>query len=90
MFKMRSEILVLKNTNFLYKIQISGCQNTNFCFSKLAGLPLTQAMNNTLILSTKFALWLTPDDPCMTFDLSKVLCSGYGFVPPNLVAIGHS
>ena len=38
MFKMRSEILVLKNMIFLYKIQIFGCQNTNFCFSKLAGL----------------------------------------------------
>ena len=40
MFKMRSEILVLKNTIFWYKIQIFGCQNTNFCFSKLAGLIL--------------------------------------------------
>ena len=38
MFKMRSELLVLKNTIFCYKIRIFGCQNTNFCFSKLAGL----------------------------------------------------
>ena len=38
MFKMRSEILVLKNTIYLYKIRIFGCQNTNLCFSKLAGL----------------------------------------------------
>ena len=38
MFKMRSEILVLKNTIFWYKIRIFGCQNMNFCFSKLAGL----------------------------------------------------
>ena len=35
---MRSEILVLKNTIFWYKIQIFGYQNTIFCFSKLAGL----------------------------------------------------
>ena len=37
---MRSEIIVLKNTIFWYKIRIFGCQNTNFCFSKLAGLYL--------------------------------------------------
>ena len=42
MFKMRSEILVLKNTIFWYKIRIFGCQNTNFCFSKLAGLYLRE------------------------------------------------
>ena len=44
MFKMRSEIIVLKNTIFWYKIRIFGCQNTNFCFSKLAGLPVLHVL----------------------------------------------
>ena len=51
MFKMRSEILVLKNTIFLYKIQIFGCQNTNFCFSKLAGLRSCQVPSKVLQLA---------------------------------------
>ena len=40
-------------------------------------------------ISKEFDLWLTLADPCMTFDLSNALCSGPGFFPPNLVAIGH-
>ena len=39
--------------------------------------------------SKQFDLWLTPADPCMTFDPNNALCSGQGFFPPNLVAIGH-
>ena len=35
------------------------------------------------------ALWLAPDDPCMTFNPINVLHSGQGFFLPNLVAIEH-
>ena len=38
----------------------------------------------------EFDPWLTPDDPCMTFDPSSALRSGQEFYSPNLVAIGHS
>ena len=63
--------------------------------------PFTPAMSYTLIrgssyqiwwpysISKPFDLWLTPDDPCMTFDPSNALHSGQGFFPPNVVAIGH-
>ena len=37
-----------------------------------------------------FDPWLTPADPCMTFDPSNALRSGQGFFLPNLVALGHS
>ena len=41
MFKMCSKIkvLVMKNTIFVGKIQILGCENTILGFSKLEGLP---------------------------------------------------
>ena len=63
--------------------------------------PLIPAMSYTLIrgsfyqiwcpydISKPFDLWLTPADPCMTFDPSNALHSGQGFFPPNVVAIGH-
>ena len=39
--------------------------------------------------SKQIDLWLTPADPCMTFDPCNALHSGQGFFQPNLVAIGH-
>ena len=40
-------------------------------------------------ISKQFDPWLTPDDPCMTFDPSSALRFGQGFFLPNLVAIEH-
>ena len=62
---------------------------------------LTPTMSYTLIrsssyqiwwpygISKPFDLWLTPVDPCMTFDPSNALHFGQEFFRPNLVAIGH-
>ena len=36
------------------------------------------------------ALWLTPEDPCMTFNPINVLHCSQGFSLPNLVVMGHS
>ena len=64
--------------------------------------PLTPAMHYALvkgssyqiwwpwIIPKQFDLWLTPADPCMTFDATNALHPGQGFFLPNLVAIGHS
>ena len=41
-------------------------------------------------ISKEFYLWLTPADPCMTFDPSNELHFGQRFFLPNLVAIQHS
>ena len=38
----------------------------------------------------QFDLWLTPDDPCVTFGPSNVLHFCQGFFLPNLVPVGHS
>ena len=63
--------------------------------------PLTLSMHYTLVwgpfyqiwwpqgISKEFDLCLTLADPCMTFDPVNALRSGQGFIPPNLVAIGH-
>ena len=37
-----------------------------------------------------FDLWLTPADPCMTFDPSNALRSGQESFLPNLEAVEHS
>ena len=62
--------------------------------------PLIPAMSYTLIrgssyqiwwpysISKQFDLWLTPADPCMTFDLSNALCSGHAWILPTEVG-GH-
>ena len=63
--------------------------------------PLTPAMHYALVRGSSHKIWwpkdiakqidpyLTPADPYMTFDPNNALCSGQGFFPPNLVAIGH-
>ena len=64
--------------------------------------PLTPAMCYTLLrgssyqvwwsygIPKQFDLWLTQNDPCMTFDPSNALHSSQGFFLPSLVAIRHS
>ena len=63
--------------------------------------PPTQAMHYIVVRSSSHQIWwplgiakqldpyLTPADPCMTFDPSNAVRSGQGFFPPNLVTIGH-
>ena len=63
--------------------------------------PLNPAMRYTIVrgscnqiwqpsgISQQFDLWLTPADPCMTFDPSNELHFDQGYFLPNLVAIWH-
>ena len=37
----------------------------------------------------QFDLWLTLDDPCVTFDPRIVLHLGHRFFPPNVEGIKH-
>ena len=50
----------------------------------------TLVWSAVLPTNEQFDVWLTPNDPCLTFDLSNALHFGQGFFLPNLLAIGIS
>ena len=68
-------------------------QNKQLCFCQLSYFSCSEA---TATLATfagfrrfwAIAIWLTPDDNCMTLHPNNALHSGHGFFVPNLVTIG--